>query len=247
MEWTLLRFMQILLSEITETSASTDSTESNNPVDSTDIVYGYKFNGLENSPLNINPELKNYINKYPNIYKNTKHYISDEGIDERGEWCELLSDHDNLFEYYRTDKAELFTNIKNILIFYKYFFGLNLNIELENDDQTNLNIIANYFSQILNKSIELEIIAIDKKNQQMTIDDMFMYLSKDDADFNNQKNLDKQNRKKNKYNVVNSTTQIVIVVNDDEYIWTLYEMYINDEKVNFNNKFITGHSVISIR
>jgi hypothetical protein len=239
MEWTLLRFMQILLCE---------TTESNDSNDSNDSVYNYKINGLENNLLNIDLQLKNYMSKYPNIYKNTNYYMSDEGINERAEWCELLSDHDNLFDYYRTDKAELFTCVKNILIFYKHFFGLDLDLSNGSvDDQTNLDIIANYFSETTNKLIKLEIRTTEKENQKMSIDDMFMYLSKNDAEFNAQRELDKRNNKKNRYKVVNSHTYIVITVNDSKYLWTLYELYINDTNLNFNNKFITGHSVISLR
>ena len=54
----------------------------------------------------------------------------------------------------------------------------------------------------------------------------------------------KNSNMNNIYEMIISNTEIVFMVNDYVYKWTLMEYYL-DNKYNFSNKFITGHSIIN--
>jgi len=221
MEWTLLRFMQLML------------------YDQTTLIDGkMKYVLPSEYDLKISEEINSYVLKNNIIHIDTEYYESENGIIERTEWVKLLSDHDNLFDYYRNDKAELFTNVHNIIIFCKHFFNIE-NISNNNAQQINLNIIASYFSEITNKNILFEITKIETKNISYQMKDFCKLLSKQDEKLTNQKIQYKF------FSAIYKTTNIQITINEQKYLWTLMEYYLDDMYNEFKNKFITGHSVIN--
>ena len=120
MEFSLLRFMQILLYD--------DKSSRYNPT-------------ILDIPMK--DILRDYINKYNKIHIKTDYYNTTNGIKERSDWATLVSDHNTIFDYYRNDQSELFTNVKNVLLFFNYFFEIP--IDFEKPDDYNLdNIISSY-------------------------------------------------------------------------------------------------------
>ena len=224
MEWTLLRFMQLML------------YDENYLIDN-QLTKNVPYNFITFC-LNINKTILNYIKNYNIIYVETEHYETINGITERTEWVKLLSDHDNLFDYYRNDKAELFTNVHNILMFCKHFFNIE-NISNNNTQQTNLNIIALYFSQITKKNILLKIIETKTNKINNRMKDLCQLLSKQDE------KLTDRNIQNNFFSAINKKIHIEITINEEKYLWTLMEYYLDDKYTEFENKFITGHSVIN--
>lgn len=218
MEWTLLRFMQLMLYNY-------------------DTLSDQKMSYFVEN-LNLHQDILNFIEKNNMIYVETDYYETSIGKNERTEWVKLLSDYDNLFDYYRNDKAELFTNVNNILLFYKYFFNCNL-IDLNESSQYNFNIIAKYLGQITNKNISFEISEINSTKKIYKMQQLCAMLSKED------KNLTNPNIQHKLFSAINKITNIKIKINEENYLWTLMEYYLDDSYTQFNNKFITGHSVIN--
>lgn len=236
MEWTLLRFMQLML------------------YDQTTLIDGkMKYVLPSEYDLKISEEINSYILKNNIIHIDTEYYESEKGIIERTEWVKLMSDHQNLFDYYRNDKAELFTNVFNIILFCEHFFGIKCNEEndftetlsTESDDffhkniQQSFNVIAEYFTSLTGKNISFQILNINKKKYELTMGELCRLLSKED-----EKLTDPKIRRKI-FSANNKTTNIQIEINQEKYLWTLMEYYLDHKYAEFKNKFITGHSVIN--
>ena len=217
MEFSLLRFLHLLVFDEKELKENKCST------------WYYNSN-------HVHKDILEFIEKYPFIYHNGKYYDSgDSGKKQREEWSTLVSDRD-FFEYYRNDSAELFTNVKNILLMFKNFFHMDLSIK-ESEYNNDLKKIADKFST-KNKKISLEI-----GHQEYNIVDSEMkyivkYLSKIDSQYNSRINSNKV------YKVITKKTIIDIKINDVEYEWHLMEYILDNIHDEISNKFITGHSVI---
>ena len=69
--------------------------------------------------------------------------------------------------------------------------------------------------------------------------DFCKLLSKQDEKLTNQKIQYKF------FSAIYKTTNIQITINEQKYLWTLMEYYLDDMYNEFENKFITGHSVIN--
>jgi hypothetical protein len=210
MEFSLLRFIHMLHYEPSDLS-----------------FFGYS--NYKNNE-NCKDYLLDYMKKYPLIYSNAKYYLKEDGTTERNEWATLVSDKDFL-DYYRNDKAELFTSVENIINFFNGFYNMNLDT---NNQQLSLNSIAEYFTTE-NKKISLKINNISKNQIRLYMSDFMCYISRPETEYC----LDDPTI----YKVIDSKTSIYIKINDDEYLWMLSEMYICDSKTH-KNKYITGHSVI---
>ena len=204
MEFSLLRFTQLLLYDIKE------------------INSGYSY-----YPKNIkNNELREFFEKYPKIYQSMEFY---DNTNERQDWSIFVSDRD-FFDYYRNDNAELFTNIRNILLYFNNFFKLDLDL---NKEQESLQTIANKFSS-KNKKIEIEIKHKLEKHQEMKMKDIMLLLSRPDDEYLNFINK--------KYIIIEKKTILGIKINNISYDWNLIEIYFANKC--FKNNFITGHSII---
>lgn len=184
--------------------------------------------------LKINQELLDWIAQYPNIYKEALYYTHEknQGVVEREKWAHFVSDR-SYFEYYRTDGAELFTNIRNIIIFCKEMLGMNLN--LEDQESENLRIISRILSKYTGKEIKINVKYKKINNIDMSIENIKSFLSKPQQDINELEN--------STYKVISKRTILDLKINFLSYNWNLYEVYFSDEKL-VSNKFITGHSVI---
>jgi hypothetical protein len=177
--------------------------------------------------------LNDFINNYPLIYPDSNFYeFSENGKKQRESWAKFVSDRDFL-DYYRNDFAELFTSVKNIIKFFNGFFSMDL--DLENHSES-LNIIGKKFSND-KKDISLRIKYVDKKKMYLTIKKIMEYISRPETDYI--KLIDSPEL----FEVITSTTYIDITIDGYQYQWILSEMYFSDQNL-FENKFITGHSVI---
>lgn len=127
MEFSLLRFMQLLLYDAKQMSKE----------------------GFSHYPKDMG-RLQEFVRKYNKIYKESGYYLGDAGKEEREEWACFLSRLDFMI-YYRNDDCELFTCLENIYRFCNAFLGMKLVID--NEDQ-NLQLIAQKFSN-RNKNIIL--------------------------------------------------------------------------------------------
>jgi hypothetical protein len=217
MEFSLLRFLHLLFFDEKEIKANKHGT--------------WYYNNI-----NIHNDILEFINCYPFIYKMGNYYDrTEEGKKEREEWSKLVSDRD-FFEYYRNDSAELFTNVKNILLMFKNFFKLDLKIK-ESEYKNDLNKIAETFSR-KDKIIKLEIKSQDYNVIDTTMDIISKYLSKTDKEYTSRINSDEI------YKMIIKKTIIDISINNNKYEWHLMEYVLDSIHEEINNKFITGHSVI---
>jgi len=207
MEFSLLRFMQLLVYDPKELSKEL----------SLDNFCFY--------PNYLKKKFIEFINKYPKIYK----CMDCINTNERQDWSIFVSDR-NFFEYYRNDNAELFTNIKNILLFYINFFDLDLDL---NNEQESLNIISNKFSS-KNKKIKINIKEKAENHKELKMKEIINMISRPDNEY--EKLINK------KFIVVERKTIIDIYINEHIYQWNLYEVFFSDKL--FKNNFITGHSII---
>jgi len=214
MEFSLLRFIQLLLFDLDEINESNKS------------LY---------PKIKYHDDISEFIKKYPIIYKNSEYYLEDDiGIKQRNDWATLVSDKDFL-DYYRNDNSELFTSIINILKFLNGFFDLELDY---NNITESLEIISNKFS-LPNKKITINLEEVKNNENLMKLSDINKYISRPQT----KSEIDKFKIDSNKYNVVSKKSYINININDIEYEWMLFEMYFKDCTL-FENKYITGHSVI---
>ncbi len=216
MEFSLLRFLHLIFyseEQIKENNFSTYELDSNHEI-------------------KLNEELCEYIRKYPKIYQKATYYCKESGVDERESWAQFVSDRD-YFQYYRTDGAELFTNIANIIIFGNKMLGLDL--DLNEDEEVNLKIISNKLSSP-GKKIKIKVMEYEKKVTSTFIDSITSLMSKEQDDMVNLPDGD--------YNIAIERTKLKLQINDDVYNWNLYGVYFTDETV-LSNRFVTGHSVIT--
>lgn len=210
MEFSLLRFIHMLHYEPSDLS-----------------FFGYSnYKNIES----CKDYLLDFIKKYPLIYPKANYYLKEDGTIERNEWATFVSDKDFL-DYYRNDKAELFTSVENIIKFFNGFYNMDLDID---NQQLSLNSIAEYFTTE-NKKISLKINNNSKNQILLYMSDFMCYISRPETEYC----LDDPTI----YKVIDSKTSIYIKINDDEYLWMLSEMYISDSDTH-KNKYITGHSVI---
>lgn len=214
MEFSILRFLHLMM------------FKSNKKSFNEDFEYNKELN------LDIAQDLQDYINKYNKIYYKSDYYSDeDEGHEEREQWAIFVSDRD-FFDYYRDDGAELFTNVKNILSFFKYFLKLDIVYE----PQTDFNLISDKF-KTNNKSIGIQVCQPDVEAYNYKMNYICRFLSKDSDEFTSKIDDGKL------YKVIKKTTNIIFAINNIHYQWDLIEMYIDDD--TFKNNFITGHSVIN--
>ncbi len=219
MEFSLLRFLHLIFYSESEL-----------------ILNKFSTYDLESNPnLIINNQLNEFIKSNPQIHSNKKYYLKGKGTEERELWAKFVSDKE-YFQYYRTDRAELFTNITNIFIFCSQMLGLKLNLKLNNTN--NLKIISSKLSS-KNKNISIKIINHEKKVSQSKINSILNLVSKEQEDMTSlpDKYPDKY------YDIVTENTILELEVNNYKYEWNLYGVYFLDETL-LVNKFITGHSVI---
>jgi hypothetical protein len=216
MEFSLLRFLHLIFYSESQLFLNKFST--------------YELDSNPN--LKINSDLIKFIESNPKIYSNSTYYLNDKGVDERESWAKIVSDRD-YFQYYRTDGAELFTNIKNILIFCYQMLGLELNLDY--DDSNNLEILSKKISSE-HKNISIKIFTQEKNVSKTHINNILNIISKEQDDMTN--------LPKKIYDVVTEKTVIDLQVNGYKYEWNLYGVYFLNETL-VTNKFITGHSVIT--
>ena len=213
MEFSLLRFFQMMYYDPEELEINGVSH------------YNTKYNTEKTQ------DCLNFIDKYPLIYPNAEYYLkAGDGIAQREEWATLVSNKCFL-DYYRNDKAELFTSVTNIIKFFNGFNNMNLDIY---NQQESLNLISNFFTTN-SKKITLKIKDKSVDHFNFSIPDIMRFISRPEDEYNIYD--------PNLYKVVKSTTIINISINNDKYLWYLIEMYICDSNV-YSNNYITGHSVI---
>jgi predicted amino acid-binding ACT domain protein len=177
-----------------------------------------------------------FIDNNPFIYNEGYNYDEDEeGKKEREEWSILVSDRD-FFEYYRNDSAELFTNVKNILLMFKNFFNMDMEIR-ESEYNNDLQKISETFSNN-EKKISLNIKSRDYNVTDTTMKVINKYLSKEDEQYKSKINSD------DIYKMIIKKTIIDISINNSKYEWHLMEYVLDSSHEDIKNKFITGHSVI---
>eukprot|EP01038_Epipyxis_sp_PR26KG_P014126 gene14126-18954_t len=218
MEFSLLRFLQLLGYDEGQMINDRQSSYSEN---------------IKSICSNIDNDLLEFINKYPFIYSETQPYISKDGIQQRSDWAEFVSDR-KFLDYYRNDNAELFTSIENIFQFFNGFFQLDL--LLENNPQENFDKIASTFSNN-NKNIIININKIESYSMNKCMLDILDMISRPDDEYI--KFVDDDTL----YEIKVSTSYIDMNIDKYDYKWILYEVYFNNND-NISNKFITGHSVI---
>lgn len=228
MEFSLLRFLQLLMY---------DKEQLCNYLQSSYVLKeSINKNDLKISNKSLYIELLEFIERYPNIYPYAKYYLSNpEGIEQREGWTKLVSDR-NFFDYYRNDGAELFTSVENILNFFNGFFGMGLNIIPEYHQQS-LDIIGEKFSSPT-KSIRIKKSEPIIEVKQMDVECAMRYLSRPDFEYIKFVN------DYTKHNVYFKTTKLFLWIDNYSYYWNLTEVYFENSEL-FENKFITGHSVIS--
>ncbi len=215
MEFSLLRFVHMIYySKPEDNSGNLDISSYN-----------------QNITLNIHSDLKEFINRFPQINVKGSYYLNGDGIIEREEWAKFVSDK-AYFDYYRTDGAELFTSVKNIIIFCKELLGINLNLLDEESD--NLYLITKKL-QSSGSNINLSFDYGEQTTTKLHLSRIKMFLSKEQPDINN--------LKFGLYDIVSKQSVLDLVINYHKYKWNLNEVYFQDDTI-VSNKFITGHSVI---
>jgi len=233
MEFSLLRFLQLLMYDKEQLCNYLQSSYVQKELISEFNVAYVGKNQISNKSTYI--ELQEFIERYPNIYPYAKYYLSNqEGIKQREDWSKLVSDRD-FFDYYRNDRAELFTSVENILNFFNGFFGMSLNICQEYHQQ-NLDIIVKKFSSST-KSIRIKKSEPIIEVKQMDVECAMRYLSRPDFDYI------KHIYDETKHNVCFKTTKLFLWIDNYSYCWNLTEVYFENSEL-FENKFLTGHSVI---
>lgn len=218
MEFSLLRFLHFIFYS---------TTEIENHGSSKYIIFP------DNPIIQIHPDLSIWIEEHPLIYKSSSYYHQKEGIKERNDWAHFISDRP-YFNYYRTDSAELFTNLYNIIIFCKELLGMN--IDLKDDESNNIQIIAKYIKDYSKKEIELYIDEEENTTTNMPIQTIKSLISKPQTDI---QHLDKPS-----YSVISKHTVLYFSIDSHTYHWNLYEVYFTNKNI-VSNHFITGHSVIN--
>jgi hypothetical protein len=233
MEFSLLRFLQLMMYDKEQLTDYFKSSYVKKELISEFNLACINKPKISNKSLYI--ELQKFIERYPNIYPNAKYYLSNpEGIKQREDLCKLVSDR-NFFDYYRNDGAELFTSVENILNFFNGFFGMDLNVCSEHHQQS-LDIIAEKFSSPT-KSILIKKSEPIIEVEQMDVECAMGYLSRPDFDYI--KYIDDNT----KHDVCFKTTKLYMLIDDYTYCWNLSEVYFSNSTL-FDNKFLTGHSVI---
>ncbi len=247
MEFSLLRFIQMIFSSEKEINSEGLSNY---------------YTDVNHDLIEVHPDLKSYIERFPKIYKDSNYYLEGEGAREREEWAKFVSDR-SYFEYYRPDGAELFTNLYNIIIICKELLGMKL--DLEDSEPDNIRIISKNISEYRGSKFQMYIGYKEKDTLDLPVAKILSFVSKPQPDF---ETLDKP-----KYSVISKRTILHLIIentNDDKlsskednillsgsslelpkkakesnyvYNWNLYEVYFKNDKV-VSNKFITGHSVI---
>jgi len=220
MEFSLLRFLHFIFYSTSEIKN-----------------HGFsKYNIFPDNPLiQIHPDLSIWIKEHPVIYKSSSYYHQIEGIQERNDWAHFISDRP-YFNYYRTDTAELFTNLHNIIIFCKELLGMNL--DLKEDVNENIRFIEKYIKNYSKKDIKLYIDEEENSTTNMSIGKIKSLISKPQLDI---QLLDQPT-----YKVNSKHTILYFSVNSHTYEWNLYEVYFTNKNI-VSNHFITGHSVILIK
>jgi len=205
MEFSLLRFLHLLLYDVKQLKMKGNSTCNSE-----------------------NEYVKKHLIKYPIIYQDVGKHTRK----EREDWSINVSDRD-FFEYYRNDKAELFTSVRNILNFIKNYLDIEVNY---NNPQETLNKVSEKFSTE-DKKINIFINNINEEEGRIEMNEIMMYLSRPDNEYHLfSHELIKYTERK---------TLIIIKINDYKYNWHLTEILLNKYDFRIKNKFITGHSVIS--
>ena len=183
--------------------------------------------------IECNQDFIDFTNKYPIIYPDAEFYLkSVEGKEQRAKWSEFVSDRDFL-DYYRNDGAELFTSVTNIIKFVNGFFSMELDIL---NQQDSLNLLAQKFSN-KDKNISIKIREINITNKSETMENILKYISRSDTEYIKHVEYNEL------YSIILSITYLDITIDGFDYEWMLYEVYFDNPDL-FENKFITGHSVI---
>jgi len=233
MEFSLLRFLQLIMYDKEQLSNyMCSSYVQKELISEFNLAYINKHQ-ISNKSTYI--ELQEFIERYPNIYPYSEYYLSNpEGIKQREDWSRLVSDRD-FFDYYRNDGAELFTSVENILNFFNGFFSMDLNVCSEHHQQ-NLDIIGEKISSPT-KSIRIKKSEPIIEVKQMDVECAMRYLSRPDFDYI--KYIDDNT----KHDVCFKTTKLYLWIDNYPYCWNLTEVYFLNSTL-FDNKFLTGHSVI---
>ncbi len=216
MEFSLLRFLHMIF-------YSKEQINQNN-------YSGWVINP-ENELIKINPDLGEWIGRFPKIYPKASYYLNPDGRKEREKWAKFVSDR-AYFDYYRCDSAELFTNIRNIIILCKELLGMDLNID--DSDFDNLNKLSNILSEYTGKTIKMIIGFEEDALMKEKISNIKRLFSKPQPDIDNLDDI--------YYEIINKSTILFLTIDEKKYNWNLTEVYFKDNIVS--NKFITGHSVI---
>ncbi len=219
MEFSLLRFAHIIFYSEKQIEKEGSSDWILNP---------------KNNIIKISHDLKTWINQHPKIYPNSSYYLEKDGLKEREEWAQFISDRP-YFDYYRTDGAELFTSVKNIIIFCKEMLGMDLDID-EYEEENIIKIISNIINKYTGKQFKFYIELEETRTINTPHENIIKLISKPQPDI--------FSLKKQSYKVINKKSILHIVVDEEIYNWDLYEVYFAN-KENVSNKFITGHSVIN--
>ena len=205
MEFSLLRFLHLIF-------FSEDEIKQND-------FSNFNINH-ENQSIKIHKDLKSWINRYPIIYQKSDYYLEKDGLIEREEWAKFVSDR-SYFEYYRCDGAELFTNIKNIIIFCKELLGMNL--DLEEPEPDNLRLITNILNEYnTDKKFKFYIGYKEKDTLNLSIQKIKDFISKPQPDIDT---LDKPT-----YSVISKRNILHLYVNEKIYNWNLYDIIYNYNK-----------------
>ena len=244
MEFSLLRFLQLCLydsKQVAQTGVS----------DWGDFFFKHRrfnINPHINSHINIESsmfeELEQFTVQYPQIYSSGTYYnINKEGKEQRSNWAKFVSDRDFL-DYYRNDRAELFTSPENIFKFFNGFFNMELQIDLDTQTnkqvQENFDAISKKFSN-KNKHIAIKVKDVVCTKKYMIIEEILRYISRPvESEY-----LELQESGE-EFDVIFKTTTLDMQIDNFNYNWMLYEVYFENHnpKLIGANKFITGHSVI---
>ncbi len=225
MEFSLLRFIQMIFSSEKEINE--------------ECLSKYHID-LNHDLIEVHPDLKSYIERFPKIYKDGKYYLEGEGAKEREEWAKFVSDRP-YFQYYRPDGAELFTNIYNIIILCKELLGMKFDLQ-EDDETESIRMISKIISEYRGSKFKINIEDEVITTTYLPPEKILLFVSKTQPDF--------ETLNKPKYCVITKRSVLHIMIEDTihiesnyEYDWNLYEVYFKDDGI-VSNKFITGHSVI---
>ncbi len=214
MEFSLLRFLHLIF-------YSKDQIKENN--------YSEWVINQDNELIKINPDLNEWIKRFPKIYRNSSYYLGPDGKNEREEWAKFVSDR-SYFDYYRCDGAELFTNIRNIIVLCKELLGINLDID--DDESNNLMKISKKLSEYTGKKIILLIEFEEYAVMEEKICNIKRLFSKPQPDIDNLDDI--------YYKIINKSSTLNLRIDEKLYDWSLTEVYFKENGI-VSNKFITGH------